>query len=376
VVILYVNEFLLRGPAMPADEGTAKPPLDETHELRFVGTDEGQAVPASVLAEALQGAQRVVYLLAMARRRIALRHRARVPRDIESAFPVMCGLARAGSYVQPIRIGNPAASLLATDEISEVANDFDRVLGAAVRGDADEVAQALADTRWRAAVLDGIARMAPRPSSGFALSIVSRRLDRCFELSESRSQIEALALRRAVTAESRSLIGRLQAIDFGERRLTLLHPKTSRAFNCFYVDDLEPMLLENARQLIQVTGEVELDAQGIPVKVIEATDIRPVELDPIALTPFVLERQRIEPAAPRLLTPELDETEQMFALRDEGLGIDLVAETRAELEDALAHELRLLWRDYAQAPDTELTRDARALKQRLIAAFRVHSDAA
>jgi len=152
--------------------------------------------------------------------------------------------------------------------------------------------------------------------------------------------------------------------------------KTSRSFNCFYVDDVEPMLLENARQLIQVTGEVELDAQGAPVKVVDTTDIRPVDLDPIVLAPFTVDNVRVEPVATLTFTPELDETEQMFVLQDDTIGIDLIAETRAELDEALQHELRLLWRDYALVPDEKLTRGAQALKRRLLAAFRAVPHAA
>ena len=57
-------------------------------------------------------------------------------------------------------------------------------------------------------------------------------------------------------------------------------------------------------------------------------------------------------------------------------GIDLIAETRAELDEALQHELRLLWRDYALVPDEKLTRGAQALKRRLLAAFRAVPHAA
>jgi hypothetical protein len=99
-------------------------------------------------------------------------------------------------------------------------------------------------------------------------------------------------------------------------------------------------------------------------------------LDPIPLASFVVDAQRVEPIAPRILTPELDESEQMFALHDEAIGVDLFAETRAELEEALRHELRLLWRDYAMAPDDKLTRGAQALKRRLLAAFRAVPHAA
>jgi hypothetical protein len=348
----------------------------DTHELRFTDASGGQAVTATVLADTLIAAQRVVHFLAMARRRLPLRQRARAPQEIERAFPVLCDTPRPGSYLQPIRIGDPGTSLFSAQEVGVVVEDFDAVLEAAVEGSHEKLAVIVADARWRAAVLDGLVRMVPKPASGFLLSVKSLHSSNDFNLSAHRSRLEALAMRPANTAESRSVIGLLQAIDFGERRLSLRHTKTSRSFNCFYVDDVEPMLLENARQLIQVTGEVELDAQGAPVKVVDTTDIRPVDLDPIVLAPFMVGNVRVEPLAALTLTPELDETEQMFVLQDDAIGIDLIAETRAELDEALQHELRLLWRDYALVSDEKLTRGAQALKRRLLTAFRAVPHAA
>jgi hypothetical protein len=352
--------------------GSAPPvlPGEETHELRFDEPRGSHIVPATILADTLQAAQRIVHLLAMARRRMQLRRRARTPQDIERAFPVLCDLSRPGSYLQPIWIGDPSASLLSPGEIALVAEDFDRVLDAAVRGDAGEMSEVVVDANWRAAVVSNVGRLAPRPSTGFTLAVASRRAARTFDISGARQKIAALTHRAPTTAESRAVIGSLQAIDFGERRLTLLHPKTGRAFSCFYLDDVEPMLLENARQLIQVTGEVEVDAHGTPVKVVETTEICPVDLEPIPLMPFSVGGQHIEPIVPRSLTPTLDENEQSFILEDEAIGLDLVAETRAELEEILTQDLRLLWRDYALAADDTLTRGARDLKRRLLDTFR------
>lgn len=45
-------------------------------------------------------------------------------------------------------------------------------------------------------------------------------------------------------------------------------------------------------------------------------------------------------------------------------------------DEALQHELRLLWRDYALVSDEKLTRGAQALKRRLLTAFRAVPHAA
>lgn len=98
-------------------------------------------------------------------------------------------------------------------------------------------------------------------------------------------------------------------------------------------------------------------------------DIKPIDLEPISVPDFMVDNVTIQKIAERNLQPRLDETLQVFLLEDHDLGIDLAEETRSDLEGALRHLLPILWADYARAPDTELTKDARELKYRLLAAF-------
>jgi len=356
-----------------------------THKLRFEGGDgpSERSVPASVLAEALTQAQRVVHLLAMAYvGRPPPRQRLRVPRDFERLFPVVCTPATPGSFVQPIAIGAPRQTLFSPGELEEVSDRFDAVLDAVVRGDAEQLNRVVPDRWYRRAVVESVSRMPPRPSTGMRLSVSSqRRLAEPFRLSDARLQIDALLLppseepAREILGE-RSIIGSLSAIDFGERKLTLLDPTSHKEINCFYVEDAEPLLLANPRELIQVTGQVLFDAQGDPVKVVETKDIREVDLEPVAILPFTVDNLRVKPRRPRLVEPRLDETSQLFLLQDDEIGIDLVAETRAALEEDLAALLPHLWRSYAHAPEVQLARDARLLKARLLAAFEEMPNAA
>jgi hypothetical protein len=67
---------------------TAGGPSD--HRLHFHGGDDKILVPAFLLAETLQATQRVVHFLAMSKRGVSLRQRARVPQDIEQQFRIVC----------------------------------------------------------------------------------------------------------------------------------------------------------------------------------------------------------------------------------------------------------------------------------------------
>jgi hypothetical protein len=309
--------------------------------------------------------------LAMSKRGVSLRQRARVPQDIEQQFRIVCLVPEQGSYMQPIRFNDPGESLFSTDDISGISNSFDNVLEAAASGNEDGLRQEVPDERWRTQIIDAIIKMLPRPGTEYSLSIDGGTLGHEIDLSEARPRIMAMRLQKDAEAVSRSVIGRVEAIDFGERKLRLIHPVTKRAFDCFYseIAEAEAMLLENARELVQVFGDVEVDGRGEVIKVVETLEIRPVDLRPIPVSSFIVDNVRVVHRGTLYLKPELDEGQHLLILRDDSVGIDLFAESREELEATLQHELRLLWRDYAHAPDDTLTMDAQELKAKLLSSF-------
>jgi hypothetical protein len=69
------------------------------------------------------------------------------------------------------------------------------------------------------------------------------------------------------------------------------------------------------------------------------------------------------------IEPELDESQQLMILREDHLGIDVVGSTREELLQGLVEEIEILWRNYALAPDAELSPAARQLKRSLLEAI-------
>jgi hypothetical protein len=167
-----------------------------------------------------------------------------------------------------------------------------------------------------------------------------------------------------------TVTGRLERIDFGARMLTIIYAVTRRELDCHYDESIEELLLENPRELIQVTGRVTLDEEGNPTRITDVEDIREVDLSPFHLSEFRLPDRTLRLREPLLLTPALDETEQLLCLSDPTLGIDICAPTREELDVALHEEIDVLWRNYALADTVQPMTDAAAsLKQRLVEAI-------
>lgn len=108
------------------------------------------------------------------------------------------------------------------------------------------------------------------------------------------------------------------------------------------------------------------DGQMLPV----ATLSQEVDLTPFYLQSIEYNGRTFEFLKPLQLTPEHDETQQLYCLEEQDLGIDVYAYTRDQLDVELKEQIAFLWDDYAQVPGEELTDAAIRLKQNLLAAVR------
>ena len=134
-----------------------------------------------------------------------------------------------------------------------------------------------------------------------------------------------------------------------------------------YSTDIEENLLAQRRDWIQVTGNVVLDAAGNPKRVTDVEEVRPLDLSPIELKDFPDDESgsTLRFVKPFSLTPTQDSTRQVLLLDYEPLNIHVHAMTREELEDALYGLIWVLWDDYTQTQDADLTAPARDFKARL-----------
>ncbi|HEX2210790.1 MAG TPA: hypothetical protein VHG93_24115 [Longimicrobium sp.] len=331
-------------------------------------------MPAKVLADALEHAQRAVHLLALSAVGREIRQRARIPAELAEQFVLECALPSRGSYVQPLRL-------------TTVGGLFDAVLGAEVLDRFEEIGSALSEGQWnsvrtlvpdaavRSRVIDEFVAMLPDPEAGWVVDLQNgsnrtTRFDpgRVRTLREfqrmSRSPVEAIASPVTVAGE-------LVRIDFAGHKLTIRHHPTQRRLECEYRPDAEEMLLENRRGLIRVTGLVELDEQNFPLRLTDVFEIQELDVSPIVLEAVSGARRRLRfRSGARTFRIELDDGGQLLVVRDPELDIHVFARTRAELLAELTDQIEMIWLEYAEADAGRLTEGAaslgRILRQRLV----------
>jgi hypothetical protein len=215
-------------------------------------------------------------------------------------------------------------------------------------------------------MLSCVERLSPSPGSGFRSELAGgNAVPVPFD---DRSAGCIGELRRAPDARSevQTVTGRLDAIAFGEHRLTIIYAPKRRALECFYDEQIELMLLENRRDLIQVTGRVIMDDDGHPRRIVEVEQIQELDLSPFTTEDVECGSLVLHPRRRLDIRPSVSEDEQLVRIEYPPWGLDVFASTRAELYGEFREQIAMLWVEYATADDVALSDAAVKVKRCLL----------
>ncbi len=336
------------------------------------GIQNGEAVPATVLAQILGNAQRAFELIGTHVEGRTIRERARISAATRSRFQLVCRLPEPGCYAVPIEIGGK--DLLA-EHVAAALAIFCKMIAGITQRDTLAINAALPDQGLRHRVLEAVRGMSPRADDKWSLKLWDGKN---VEFGELNTQSEAVIREAIVPIEEREasqvVTGQLTNINFTNRIVTIYYPPTKREMECVYDEAIEELLIENRRGLIQVTGRIVLDDAGAPKKIIDVNDIRDMDLSPLVIDIVKLGKTTLKAKRSISLEPVTDETQQLICVSDSTLGIDAFARTRDALVGELNEQIGMLWQEYALAEDESLDGKAVKMKYALLAAFSEVSD--
>ena len=324
------------------------------------------AVPASVLIQTLEGAQRAIWLIALAREQKDIKSRARIPDEIQQRYQLKCEAPQLGSYVLPAFVESIQPQFPALDAVIEVVGAFEAVADALQRHDRDDVADLLPDKSIRRRVVEAFSQLAPKPGSGWRLDLsrngVTIRMDDTWQRS-----IRKMYAPAETEPDRETVNGELIEINFADRQLTILPIGSRRELKVTYSDEMEDFLLEYRRSVIQLTGRVSRDDNDELKSMFDLESIGPLDLSPFEVNEVEHGGVRLRFKQPVQLQPRLNEDNPQFVnVEEPSLGLDAFAGTVSDLMDEVAEDLVVVWKQYARAPDAELSPKALELKRRLL----------
>jgi hypothetical protein len=336
----------------------------------------GHTVPAIVLAQILENAQRAFALIGGQVEGREIRTRARIAPETSKRFQLICKLPEAGSYAMPVTVGG-AGELFSAELAEKAFGIFRDVMEYVSARSGEGLASVLPNDRIRRRVLEAVKGMAPRADAQWKLNLHD---DKDVSFATFDVQTIPFVEKTLVPVEQREaarvVTGELKSIDFAERRVTIIYPPNSKELACIYDEAVEDMLYAKRRDLIQVTGHVLLDEQNAPKQIIDVTDIRDLDLSSLDIHTIRYRQLTLKAVRPLSLEPHLDETKQLLCIEHDELALNAFASTREALLDELNEQIAMLWTEYALAEDETLDGVARRLKQALLAAFTEVRDAA
>jgi hypothetical protein len=338
-------------------------------ELKFDGpaVRRLQGAPAEAVISSLNAIQRMVYIIGMRAEGRALSERLKPTIKVKREYCVVCRAPREGSHVQPFALETRAgeasgSSTVAREKLLATLRAFDS-------GEEARLEEAVPNARERWFLAKAASGLLPPEESGLDVMIRSgSRGPFAFKAERARQLLKAYDTPRPPAVDEETVAGKLRAIDYGQTVMTI-KPSQDPALRMDYPLPLENWLQSNVRKRLKITGRPKINARGDISSFEEIYTISELEPNLPPIDRFQSRGRLLGTNRPLSLAVTVLWPDRLFALIEPRLGLDVVVKDLGELRAAVLSELDLVWRQYAEAADDELDREAQEVKRGLVSRF-------
>lgn len=343
--------------------------LNLTATIKMISQEkDSQEIPAPILVRTLTGFQQIVYLLAASLENKNIGQRFRISNDLQQLYTLKCQLPQKGSYALPIFFEpnlNSQSSLFTDYE--KVINNLEMILTDLANNSLDNIREILPDSKIRNRILNEFRTFIPKAGEGWILGFNSKNKPDILLAENVNSYIDDWLNVDISEEEIMTVTGDLIRIDFDKRTVVIKYPPTHQEIECIYIEELENALIENRRELIQVTGKFTLDNEGHPIKLTDVNRIEPVDLSSIMLKEVNYQNTKLRLKNPLRLTPFMDEeSSQLFVVENSNINLYVYAYTRKDVIHEINEQIVIMWDEYVKANTDELAKDALDLREVLL----------
>ncbi len=340
-----------------------------TATIRMIGQSmDNFEVPAPLLVRTLDGFQQIVYLLAASSDNKSIGKRFRITNELQQLYTLKCQIPQAGSYSIPISL-NPClyAQLSLITKYDTILENLQNILSGVSENNLEKIRHILPDSKIGNRVLNELRKCLPKAGEGWRLGFLSGESQEVILTDKTIHHIDRWLNPNTTEDEVMTVTGELVRINFDEYTVVIKYPPTNHEIKCFYVEELEDSLIENRRQLIQLTGKFTLNDEGHPNKLTDVTRIEPVDLSTILLKEISFGNVKLRLKNITPIVPYMDEeSSQLFVVEEPKIGLFTFAYTREELIEKINEQIVMMWERYAQANPEALAKNAKELKIKLL----------
>jgi len=342
-----------------------------TATLRFIGQEKSFIdVPADILARALTGLQQIIYLFAASIEKLRIEKRFRVPENILKLYTLHCLVPQVGSFAIPVSLkssfDNETLPIFDDNNHIKIFNKIYKFLEILSNYNVDNIQDILPDSKLAKRALLEARKFLPKSDEFWQLGFSLQNDTEVVVNNKAISHINDWLAQDIPENTVMTVTGELIKIDFDKNIIFLRYPPTMREIECSYVEDLEDFLLENRRQMIQLTGNFTLDNQGHPINLTDVTRIEAVDLSTIVIQEIPLPEKKLVFKNPLRLVPTMDEeSQQLFIAENLDVGLYAFGDTREELIDEINDQIAMMWDEYVKVDVSDLASDAIELREKL-----------
>jgi len=336
---------------------------DSDTTLTITGADTSDGtVAVDVLMRILEGMQQLSLIMAAYSENVDIRHRFKPSRELRARYQLRCGIPSKGSYVIPLELTDSRSeSIIQTESILP---EVFRFVEAARTGNRRNVTQVISDSQYLERALLTLRSFAPKRGEGWHASLGSPDGKAVSLNGNLTKRINQILLPPPDESLLMTVTGELIEVNFIEYTLIIRYPPTGKEIKCSYQSELEVELFKSRRDLIQVTGEFVLDANGDPKTLTNVSRIDPLDLSEIIFDSIEQDGRILNAQKPLHFQPELDaESKQTMTVSHKDLDLEVVAYDRDSLINEISSHLFFAWDNYAKSNDSELTIAARNLSK-------------
>lgn len=315
-------------------------------------------VPLWLLANTFNGVQQAINYIALAEYGFDIKKR--VTQQIKKDCELHRFLERPGSYEMIIQIPEPPQTSINND-IGMVACSkyLDLISNLSINSSNGVNLQKIIPNELHLRrILKSIEIISPKYGDDWYLYFEGLKSGRSGSLDyKVRNKIGIILSEQRL--ETRIVTGELIRLYLDQHRIAINYEPTQKVLECNYASELEDYIINNIRNMVQIKGNVELDTEGHPVKIINAFEINELDLSPFQLS----SAGSLTLKTPIEIYPTFEGQEIIFEIPE--LNIIGADATREEAISQLQEDLIWLWHEYGNAPDKCLSGDAKDLKSYL-----------
>ncbi|GEM_PF-5757190 len=326
--------------------------------IRLVGeTFEEGRIPVHLLTKVLNSVQTAIFAIGEFEQNDegSLREGGPVPKKVKSEYTLELVETVKGSFVAALDLPEHV-----DDEVQTRAFDlFEDVMTAVGEEDTERLVRILPDRGVRNRILKSVVQMIPL-GDDYTISFKKESSSYTPPITDKVKQSMNRLLSKPNEAV-REVVGRIVELKIiGDSYIGVYH--NSKIIKCTSAD-LENMAYQSIGKDVILKGEAILNDAGEIKELVSVSDVFIAEPGTLPVEEFVYGDSVFSMADG--FSVELDYVHEYWTISHEELGIYVSESKFSDAIEACYAEIEFLYEDYVQAPDAELTTDAKQLKAKV-----------